>query len=775
MKKSINFKERIADSISATGSGTASFMAPPTVILWPDPEGQWNEIVEMMRRDYAHILTLGDYHPGESTGPAIWLKCAIGGTLPELRLPDGITPVIYLPMISKEYLRQHALKDRNLQPLAEYLFNGAMWLQENGKEWTIAAFLQNREEGMGFAVAQDMGTKELLKLVLPSFYRDGTVLERERTLDRVYLETVLFPEFIAELLKWMCKGESYLKTLHENKRLLFLKIFKTRYGLDADEKNILTIIGKFAARREGWEEVWSYFANAPHRYPEIEEWLRKATPPASTLFVNAEQEMVWPQINDEKENALRGQLTETGTLSPTEAANRLLALSKEHQQRTAWVWSELQQAPLANAVQHLAEMAKVCNEPFPSGNLEEMETYYTGRGYMADLYMRRAYALTKSEADRLCVQQAIRAVYLPWLKKLTEKYQSLMLAVPWESEKQGFVTGEEPLIIFADALRYETAVELAELLPGSKYGSEIISRRCALPSVTPTAKPAVSPVWDMISDTSVCDEFQPQFQDGNPVTQHYFRDAMKKKGYTCVAQPSDITGSGREWIETGEIDTKGHTEQAGMVKRIREILEKIVEIIDIASAKGVKHITIVTDHGWLLLPGGLPKEQLIADISETRWGRVAMLKQGASSELPHYPWHWNRSTDLVYAPGISFFRVNEEYAHGGISPQECIIPMMKITGKGVQATGRIEQIKWVNLRCTVQTSGQTDGMTIDIRRVYTQGSTSVVLSASKAVKENQCTLMADDTAESSSVTVVLLDQEGKILDKRTQIVGENKE
>ena len=37
----------------------------------------------------------------------------------------------------------------------------------------------------------------------------------------------------------------------------------------------------------------------------------------------------------------------------------------------------------------------------------------------------------------------------------------------------------------------------------------------------------------------------------------------------------------------------------------------------------------MTDHGWLLLPGGLPKTQLNEGLTETRWGRCALIKEGA--------------------------------------------------------------------------------------------------------------------------------------------------
>jgi hypothetical protein len=121
---------------------------------------------------------------------------------------------------------------------------------------------------------------------------------------------------------------------------------------------------------------------------------------------------------------------------------------------------------------------------------------------------------------------------------------------------------------------------------------------------------------------------------------------------------------------------RGHEEQAGMVNRIDELFEQVQEALNSAFERGIKRIKIVTDHGWLLLPGGLPKTQLNEGLTETRWGRCALIKEGAQAALLHLPWRWNPSVYIAYAPGISFFKANQEFAHGGISLHECLVPTL---------------------------------------------------------------------------------------------------
>ena len=239
-----------------------------------------------------------------------------------------------------------------------------------------------------------------------------------------------------------------------------------------------------------------------------------------------------------------------------------------------------------------------------------------------------------------------------------------------------------------------------------------------------------------------------------------------------VTNANDIQGEGKYWQEIGDIDTKGHEEQADMVKRIEELFDQVQEALDVAFERGIKRIKIVTDHGWLLLPGGLPKTQLNAGLTETRWGRCALIKEGATTDLLHLPWRWNPSIYIAYAPGISFFKANQEYAHGGISIHECLVPTLIIENPNVMnIEAEVKVVKWVNLKCTIQTSDVPDGYSVDIRTKYNDAKTSIVLSKSKTLKGNTATLMVDDGAESQAATIVLLDENEIILDKKPTTVG----
>ena len=62
-----------------------------------------------------------------------------------------------------------------------------------------------------------------------------------------------------------------------------------------------------------------------------------------------------------------------------------------------------------------------------------------------------------------------------------------------------------------------------------------------------------------------------------------------------------------------------------MLKRTDELFDEITEVIDAAIEAGIEEITIVTDHGWLMLPGGLPSSKIIKDLTVARCGRCAYI------------------------------------------------------------------------------------------------------------------------------------------------------
>ncbi len=419
-------------------------------------------------------------------------------------------------------------------------------------------------------------------------------------------------------------------------------------------------------------------------------------------------------------------------------------------------------------------MAKICTNAFPISSIEELKDYYTSKGIHADQSMRKALASVKSEKDKKAIKSIIKVIYQPWLELFTNQFQTLVAKNADIFTKQSAKEEEESYLLFVDALRYELAEEFCQRLEMLKYKVDLTNGWSAIPSLTPTAKPNISPIVKSVSTVSEISEFRPQLINGKDLQTAAFREQLSANGFKYISNSNDIDSSVKSWQEIGDIDTKGHEEQSDIVKRIDELFEQVLETIDVAFEKGVKRIKIVTDHGWLLMPGGLPKTQLNSGLAETRWGRCAIIKDGAKTDVLHLPWRWNPNIFIAYAPGINFFKMNEEYAHGGISIHECLVPEIIIENPNAQNIDtEFKEVKWVNLKCAIKTTNVPDGFKIDIRTKYNDPLTSVldVSSKHKKIIGNMVTILIDDAYEYQSATIVLLDENDRILNKKPTTIG----
>jgi hypothetical protein len=764
--------DKVIHALKQAENHNSQVMVRPEVILWPDPESQWAEVIPVLQEELPHLLVFGPYHPEKKQGPAIWLKCMVALALPEANWSASAIPILYLPGVAKSDLRNVENAVFNFQPLVEYQYTGTLFLQENGKEWSILAFVENPHLGLGIQVAKDNATREALRKNLQSIFQDKEVLANKKFIDANFLNNQLFPDIIPSVLKWMCRGDAFLETMEKGKREVFINLCVSQYEFQPDHNNIKAIALKLGSQKGAWAHVWQFYATAPGRFIELEAFLRLAKPADLGIGMYALPEESWPQVNEEKESALAQALAKCAKLEMPKALKNLQELEKAHGLRRKWVWAEMEKSPLANAIKPLCKMAELAVENYASETVEDLKNYYIKKGILIDQAMRKAMLMVKTQEHKKLVESIISLFYQPWLVKITEKFQRLAESNAALFQASEETSGQDSFILFVDAFRYELAEEFYQIQKEKGWEIELKSGWSAIPSVTPTAKPAVSPMAGLVSGLSKIIDFQPELSDNRQVNTQVFREALQASGYKYVKQAEDISGSEKYWQEIGDIDKQGHQEQANLVKRTRELFDKIEETLERAFQSGIKKVKIVTDHGWLLLPGGLPKTNLNQNLTETRWGRCALIKENASTDLLHLPWRWNPKIFIAYAPGISFFKANEEYAHGGISLHECLVPEMWVENPlKTQYEAEITLIKWVNLKCVIETSQVPNGFMADIRTRYDDPTSSIVLSPNKTLMDSRISLMVSEEAEMKAANVVLMDENGRILATRLTTVG----
>jgi hypothetical protein len=174
------------------------------------------------------------------------------------------------------------------------------------------------------------------------------------------------------------------------------------------------------------------------------------------------------------------------------------------------------------------------------------------------------------------------------------------------------------------------------------------------------------------------------------------------------------------------------------------------------------------------MPGGLPKIELPKYLAETRWGRCAHIKEGVHSDLPTVPWHWASTVHIAVPPGIGVFKTSLEFAHGGLSLQECLVPELTISSAApVVSDVAIAFVKWVGLRCRIQASAGAVGLMADIRELIADKATSLVAKPKEIESDCQASLLvSDDRQAGKKATVVLVDAGDNVVAKFPTVMGE---
>lgn len=749
-------------------------VAAPVALLWTDADGQWRPIVHELQVALPQLFALGEYDLEKRTGPVIWLRCIVDRTLPDMAPPEGVTPILYLPGVSRQHLRAGGDCPRHLQPLIELQYRGAVWHQRNGRDWTVEAFLTSIDT-LDLDIATDQRTKEAMMRALPLLANEPIGALYGRRLEAEDFDRLAVGDSIRDLLLWMSDDSGFRKRCDGARWEAFRSVCGREFSFDPDHSGPMQAGESLLEGHGNWEKAWQRFCEAPQVYPGIANVLRNTTP-RDLLSDPARQ----PARNADEESTLRTALTNVASLPHAEACSRILALEKDHGPRRQWVWAQIGESPLAMLLEPLSRLASLARKPLGGATLEAIASAYAAEGWRCDAAAMEALAQANSGADKALVHGVINAVYKPWLDESARHFQTIASKQPEELRKGalGVLPQVETCIVFADGLRFDVAGRLQEQLEARGYRVRLSHRLAPVPTVTATAKPVASPAHIVCEETAEYGEFAPTLGAANkPSNAQRLRDEMARQGIEVMDDGELVIPSGSQqggWTETGRLDSRGHALGAGLAHQITAEIESILERVSALLAGGWSKVRIVTDHGWLLLPGGLPKVELPKYLTETKWARCAVAQGKTPDGFPVFPWHWNPHVQIVSPPGIGSFFASVEYAHGGISPQECVVPDM-IVERGTEATrAKITGVSWRGMRCRVTVDTNASGVKVDLRLHHRKSDTSIVVSAKHVDKNGEVSLaVEDDRHEGVAAVVVLLDNAENIMDQKPTQVGEN--
>lgn len=765
----------VGNALESVAKGNSHAATPAAAVLWPDKEGQWQAALPALKKLMSSLFVLGPYDPEQRSGPAIWLKCAIAGFLPEVQF-DGV-PVVYLPGVSRAELRAIESCPRDLQPLAELQYRGVFWSQLNAKDWTVSAFLSSKSGGLGLDVAQDKATQEALSQALQA----GVLLQcnvddlRGRAINAEWLLTLLAPNPTRDLLQWMNEPEATRQQWGDVLWDVFAKRCKSDFCFDPVADGVLAAAERLAKGDGKWGAVSILYRDSFASFSNVFGLLAKLQPPQMELFPDQEKLSGYPQANEQGEAALRYALSACAAMDAQQARVAVLAAEKEHGIRRDWLWARMGHSPLSAALEYLVEVAQG-SAILPIGQTTaELAQSYQQTGWQVDHAAMQALATVHTKADLDAAGGALRAMYLPWLEESARRLQEVAKVTGGLSSIQSGALTSGTCTVFVDGLRYDVAAQLQKRL--SAFGDTQLSARwTSLPSVTASGKAWCSPVAKHIGGTADDVDFEPRVSaDGKSLSGHNFRKLLAEHGIQALAKHEAGDPQGQAWTETGDLDHYGHEHGIRLARDLDTQLSQVIERISELKDAGWKCIRIVTDHGWLLMPGGLPKTELAKHQTETRWGRCAVLKDSAHGTPLTFGWDWCKEVQVAYAPGVSNFIAGAEYAHGGISLQECLVPVLQLDcagAAGVDATVKIQSVTWKGLRCTVVVEGAATGQQVDIRTKAALASTSLAASV-KALEAGKASLaVADDENLGTAAIVVVLGADGEVLQKQATTVGE---
>jgi len=254
---------------------------------------------------------------------------------------------------------------------------------------------------------------------------------------------------------------------------------------------------------------------------------------------------------------------------------------------------------------------------------------------------------------------------------------------------------EKTAYFMIDALRLDLAREILMSMP-SGYRSSLDTVRGKLPSITPVGMAALLPGAESKLVIKI---------DAGTITPHIGQASVTNAQERVFYMKSvygdrikDVQLSELEGLKKGDIgsqvdllvirstdiDAAGESLGAEAFPMLSLLLRNLLRALDRARKLGFPKAIIVTDHGFLLEPptgagGAITKPQGAWEAAGARYFLGEGIQDGntrlfdaASAGVPGY-------TKMFSTPaGLGVFISGTRYVHGGMSLQECVLPVITI-------------------------------------------------------------------------------------------------
>lgn len=762
--------EELIKAVRAAARYNQNDLVAPRVVLWPDGDRLWERLIPSLEATMPELLILDPSKLSGTHGPSTFLRYVIATA-------EDSVPVVYMPGVSKQVFRSAAGFPDDARHLFALQFQGQFWSQVNGKDWTPLAFLTSADGGLDLDVSRDAATQQALDEQLPHVMNAAVEQLHGQRITSELLHGLVADDPMRMLLQWMASDgrvqDAWSKTTHWQG---FVALTKKHFKIDPAKDGVITAAEHLARGGKGWDQVWSRFKESPSSYAGLRQVLERIPP--DDMFGDNER---MPGTNAQQEERLREGLMALVNQPAQQARKQLADLVKAHEGRLQWVWCAIGEAPLAMATNHLGRMLEAMSKGIDTSSWESAAKSYLEHGWQVDAAAREAFAAVKQASDTVSTGQAVtaalRSIYLPWLEELATRCQEQVSSYPKRTvgDAVRFTPTPGGILLFVDGLRADLSIELSAMLEEEDIAVERKDAWSALPTVTATAKPAWAPMTEQAKGDTIGAGFEPMLSNGKLLRTNEFRALVEKLGWSYLGPAETGDPATSAWTEAGAFDRYGHDQGAKLAWRIEEELLVIKQrILEIFNA-GWSTVHVLTDHGWLWMPGDLPKVDLPKHLTVSKWGRCAVPEAGAKHGLPQVGWFWGPEHPIVLAPNVCVFQTGMEYTHGGLSLQEALTPVLALSRASIKKaeTTTISSYKWVGMRLQVQLSGALQSIMVDIRQRPADEASSLVTAPKAPDEQGKVSLTVDKDEMEGQAAVLVVMSGTSIVAKQLVTVGEN--
>ena len=369
------------------------------------------------------------------------------------------------------------------------------------------------------------------------------------------------------------------------------------------------------------------------------------------------------------------------------------------------------------AVRAIAALQKsVETHPVPGGTIAALLDWYVADGWRVDrahrkLELARGALSSYGNLERHVTDA--RSVYEQWLDQLLQSSTDAIVADGLNNVTQvsqgaihdEFVKGSDGLtaFIWVDALRFELGSELAEAI-----------RRDITEHVTLTAATAAAPTITRVGMANLLPSAASKLAVGLDAGK--LQVTMGDRGISTVEDRVELLRAAHGTVanlDLGSLSQQGEKQLAREVKGANLILVRSQEIDaagesgllnaawpqfdstkqDLANAVaklgqiGVRRIVITADHGFLALSQSVGDARTIdapiggdGEMHRRCWVGKGGTTSNSTARVPLVSLGVRSDLDMIVPKGLAIFKAGggKQFFHGGLSPQELLIPVIVV-------------------------------------------------------------------------------------------------